>query len=674
MTDPLYAPPPESARPTPVLVATGVDRCFDYLAPAGLAAGSWLMVDFAGRRAPGIVWTAEAASVPAPANRALKAVQEVLPLPPLSPAVMQWLDTVARLTLAPRGAVLALTGIAAARRPPRTPAVPVLYQPRLPQLSAAQKLAAEALSRASNAQDARAAPRPVLLEGVTGSGKTEVYFTQIAQVLATDARAQVLVLLPEISLTHQWIARFTEAFGAPPLLWHSRVTPAARTRAWHAVTEGHARVVVGARSALFLPFRQLGLIVVDEEHDASYKQEDGVLYHARDMAVLRAHIERIPVTLASATPSIETLENVQSGKYAHAHLPLRHGSAGLPQVHLVDLRQHPPPRGEFIAPPSRQAMLEALACGEQVLLFINRRGYAPLLLCRSCGHRFQCAHCDAWMVVHGAKRRLVCHHCGTNAAPPAQCPSCQADAQQFVACGPGVERIAQEATELFARRGDNHGPRLVVLSSDAAVDEATWEAITRGEVDVLVGTQMVAKGHHFPRLTTVIVVDADLGLSGADLRAGERTFQLLHQLSGRAGRESLPGAVWLQTYTPEHPVIQALAAGTPQQLLRLERASRQAGGWPPFGQLAALLLDGSQEARVRAAAQQIAQSAPLDARLTVLGPAPATMARRKGMYRYRLLVKATPSINLGSTLAAWVGNQRYPGVRVKIDMNPYSFL
>jgi primosomal protein N' (replication factor Y) len=512
--------------------------------------------------------------------------------------------------------------------------------------------------------------KPILLDGVTGSGKTEVYFHAIAE--AVDKRSQVLVLLPEISLTHQWLERFRTVFGAEPCLWHSRLSPAARARTWQAIARGEANVVVGARSALFLPFENLGIIVVDEEHDPSYKQEDGVLYHARDMAVARARFERVPILLVSATPSLETLTNVREGKYTSQRLSSRFGAAGMPHVQCVDLRLDTPERGEFLSPTVKRTALDTLARGEQVLFFLNRRGYAPLLLCRACGHRFQCSHCSAWLVVHGkggAGAALHCHHCGHKEKFPDHCPSCNAEPEKLAACGPGVERIAEEVRALVPDRGS-----MVTLSSDESIPAETWAMIERGEVDILVGTQMVAKGHHFPRLTLVVVVDADVGLDGADLRAAERTYQLLHQLGGRAGRGDLPGQVLIQTYAPEHPVMKALVAQDRDRLMALEARERQAGGWPPFGQLAAIVLDGKDEAAVRAAARALALCAPMDKRLRVLGPAPAPLSKLRGQFRYRLLVKADRGIHLQRTLRAWLSGQRFKAVRVRVDISPYYFL
>lgn len=652
-----------------VLLPTAVDTAFTYRADAPLVPGTLVEVNFAGRNLIGAVW--QGAADEAVPEAKLKPITRVLETPGLSAELQQFITSVAHFTLAPIGAVLQLCGLGHAAKPVKKPLSTVAYHPTLPQLSEAQQRTAEALFPSSW----RGELKPMLLDGVTGSGKTEVYFHAIADALASSAHAQILVMLPEIALTHQWISRFTETFGAAPTVWHSHLTPAQRRQSWQAIASGHARVIVGARSALFLPYQHLQLIVVDEEHEASYRQEDGVLYHARDMAVLRGHLANAKVILSTATPSLETLINVENGKYTRVELPHRFGSATLPEVSLIDLLNTPPERGEFLSPPAKQAMLETLARNEQVLLFLNRRGYAPLLLCRACGHRFQCDHCSAWMVVHGghpSRANLQCHHCGTRKKLPSHCPECQALADKFAACGPGVERVEEEAHHMFAHT--DTGPRIATLSSDETIAPAQWEAIERGEIDLIIGTQMVAKGHHFPRLSLVIVVDADMGLEGADLRAGERTYQLLHQLGGRSGRGEIPGRVMIQTTQPNHPIMQALIKHDRDAVMRLEHAIRKQGQWPPYGQLAAILLDGTNESQVRNAAQQLAFAAPQDKRIQVLGPTPAPLSKLRGQYRFRLLVKTDKSIHLQRTLGGWIAQQKFPGVRIKLDVNPYYFL
>ena len=509
-----------------------------------------------------------------------------------------------------------------------------------------------------------------VLDGVTGSGKTETYFAAIAAALG--AGRQVLVLLPEIALGAQWLDRFRRRFGAEPAQWHSEIGQAARRNTWRAVASGQAPVVVGARSALFLPFSDLGLIIVDEEHDPSYKQDDGVAYQARDMAVLRASVARIPIVLVSATPSLETVVNIGRGRYHRVHLPRRHAEAALPQIELLDMRRERLPAGRFLAAPLVEAATRTLEAGEQVLFFLNRRGYAPLTLCRACGHRMQCPSCTAWLVEHRFTGRLQCHHCGHSETVPALCPECLASGS-LVPCGPGVERIREEAEARFP------GARIALMVSDLltgprAASELV-EAITAHRYDVLIGTQIVAKGHHFPLLTLVGVVDADLGMTGGDLRAGERTYQLLHQVAGRAGRADRPGRVLIQTYMPEQPVMRALAAGDRDGFLAAEAAARRAAGLPPFGRLAALIVSAVDLDSADEAARALARAAPQMPGIAVLGPAPAPLAILRGRHRRRFLVKAERGVNLQAVLRDWLGRVRLGGaVRLQVDIDPYSFL
>ena len=540
-----------------------------------------------------------------------------------------------------------------------------------PVLSPAQSAAAAALCRDIDAADYRV----TLLDGVTGAGKTEVYFEAVAEALRRGR--QVLVLLPEIALSQQWLERFRRRFGEPPVAWHSELTGRQRRLAWRAVQSGEAAVVVGARSALFLPFRHLGLIVVDEEHEAAYKQEEGVIYHARDMAVVRASLGRFPIVLVSATPSLETLANVEAGRYAVLHLPARHAGASLPQTELVDLRLQPPerlPGGEvgWLSPPLRAALAETLAAGEQALLFLNRRGYAPLTLCRACGFRLQCPNCTAWLVEHRLLRRLQCHHCGHQMPLPTACPSCGTEGR-LAACGPGVERLAEEVALLFP------DARRALFSSDAiggpaALAEAV-AAIEQRRIDLLIGTQIVAKGHHFPHLTLVGVVDADLGLLGGDLRAGERSFQLIAQVAGRAGRAERPGRVLIQTSDPEHPVMQALARHDREAFLAAERQGRRRQGLPPYGRLVALILAGHDPEQVDRAAQALARRAPRGKGIQVLGPAPAPLAILRGRHRRRFLLKTARDLLPQALVRNWVEAVQLPGgVRLSVDVDPYSFL
>jgi primosomal protein N' (replication factor Y) len=535
-----------------------------------------------------------------------------------------------------------------------------------PELTADQREAAEQFVAAVK----KGGFAPFLLDGVTGSGKTEVYFEAIAAALAK--KRQVLVLLPEIALTEAFLRRFEERFGAAPVVWHSSLKSTERRRAWRAIDSGEAQVVVGARSALFLPYAKLGLIVVDEAHEVSFKQDEGVRYNARDVAVMRAQFERIPVILSSATPALESLQMAESGTYTKVELPARFGGAQLPHIDTVDLTHEKPDRGRWLAPRLVASMRERLERGEQSLLFLNRRGYAPLTLCRNCGFRFQCPNCSAWLVEHRLSRRLACHHCGHETAPPANCPEC-GEPECLVACGPGVERIADEVGEIMPEA------RVAIATSDTLnTPEKAAEFVSRVEdraVDVIVGTQLVTKGFHFPELTLVGVVDADLGLEGGDLRAAERTYQQVAQVAGRAGRGAKPGEVLIQTRHPEASVIAALAAGDRDAFYAADTDARRHAGAPPFGRWAAIIVSSEDEAEAREAARAIGGTRPDVADVHILGPAPAPMSLLRGRYRYRLLINARRSAELQNVIRAWLGALNFPnGVRVAVDVDPYSFV
>jgi len=537
-------------------------------------------------------------------------------------------------------------------------AVPVLSDE---QRAAADTLVAGVVARAF---------APVLLDGVTGSGKTEVYFEAVAAALREGR--QVLVLLPEIALTEPFLQRFHARFGCEPVAWHSGLRSTQRRRAWRAIVSGQAKVVVGARSSLFLPYADLGLIVVDEAHETSFKQEDGVHYHARDVAVMRGKFEGVPVILASATPAIETRQQVALGRYAEVRLPGRYGAAEMPTIEAIDLIREPPERGRWLAPKLVEALRDRLEKREQSLLFLNRRGYAPLTLCRHCGHRFQCPNCTAWMVEHRLTRRLACHHCGHVEPVPRACPECKEE-DALVACGPGVERIADEVVALFPEA------RVAVVTSDTIWSPAkAAEFVGRmeaGDLDIVVGTQLVTKGYHFPNLTLVGVVDADLGLEGGDLRAAERTFQQIRQVSGRAGRGSKPGQVYIQTHSPTAQVMQALVTGDADAFYDAETEARKDAGAPPFGRYAAIIISSEERDCAHETALLVGRAAPEVDGMAVYGPAPAPLAMLRGRHRYRLLVHARRALDVQDVIRDWLGALQWgPKARVTVDVDPYSFL
>ena len=511
---------------------------------------------------------------------------------------------------------------------------------------------------------------PIVLDGVTGSGKTEVYFEAIAEALRMGR--QTLVLLPEIALTEPFLNRFTARFGCEPVTWHSGLRQSERRRAWRAIAKGEAMVTVGARSSLFLPYPNLGAIIVDEAHESAFKQEEGVKYHARDVAVMRGMLESFPVVLASATPAIETKQMVEIGRYEAVTLPGRYGAAQLPDLAAIDMLEDPPPRGSWMAPTLAQAVQETLDRGEQTLLFLNRRGFAPLTLCRTCGHRFQCPNCTAWMVEHRLLARLACHHCGHVMPPPDECEECGAE-DSLVACGPGVERIADEAAALFP------DAKIAIVTSDTMWSREKAADFVRRmedrEIDIVVGTQLVTKGFHFPNLTLVGVIDADLGLQGGDLRAAERTFQQIMQVSGRAGRAEKPGQVFIQTRDPNAPVIEALVSGNADEFYVTETEARRDAGAPPFGRYAGIVISSEDEGQAIETARLIGRTAPEVDGMLVLGPAPAPLAMLRGRHRQRLLVHARRALDVQQVLRDWLGELEWPkSVRVSVDVDPYSFL
>lgn len=705
----------------------------DYRVPEGMEAGpgSIVMAPLGPRSVPGVVWDAESFPVDEIDAKRLRPLRELRDVPPLSAPLRRLIEWTAQYYLASPASVLRmvlssgaafadnrpiieyrLNGVIPDRMTPqREQALNALADTQgtigelankagvsvavirgLEKLGAFDRFEVPAFSvssvphagfsnvdlnedqlRVSNVLVAavkKAEFKPYLLDGVTGSGKTEVYFEAIAEALKQDQ--QVLILLPEIALTEPFLDRFKARFGAEPVAWHSGLKQSDRKRNWRALASGEAKVVVGARSALFLPYRNLGLIIVDEAHEVSFKQEDGVRYHARDVAVMRAMHEKIPVVLASATPAIESRHQVEQGTYELLELPARFGAAAMPTVEALDLTQDIPPRGSWLAPTLVNALEDNLKKGEQSLLFLNRRGFAPLTLCRTCGHRINCPNCTAWMVEHRLTRRLACHHCGHVMPQPENCPECD-DEDSLVACGPGVERICDEVKMLFPEA------RTAIVTSDTIWSPAkAGEFVAQmeaGAIDIVVGTQLVTKGYHFPNLTLVGVVDADIGLEGGDLRAAERSFQQIAQVAGRAGRAEKPGHVYVQTRMPNAAVIQAIIKNDRDGFYSAELEARRAAAAPPFARLAAIIVSSEDNSEAMEVARLIGQTAPKVEGFSVYGPAPAPLAMLRGRHRHRLLIHAHRSVELQVIVRDWLEQLEWPrAVRVGVDVDPYSFV
>ncbi len=725
---------PKHMKSVPVLVPMPAPGPYSYGVPDHMHVepGAIVQVPLGPRTVTGVVWD-EPESRDALDPKKLRAIEHVFDCPPLSADMRRFLDWVAAYTISPPGLVarmalraptafdpepmvegLRLVSQDVARMTPARsrvlelasdgfawtrlglvhaagvsasvvdglisqgvfetvflPPPPVVAAPdpdfTEPRLEGDQKLAGQVLVKSVKAGNFNVS----LIDGVTGSGKTEVYFEAIAEAIRKGK--QVLILLPEIALTSSFLERFQDRFGAKPAEWHSELAPKTREKVWRQVVTGEVRVVAGARSALFLPFSELGLIIVDEEHDPAFKQEDRVFYNARDMAVVRARIGNFPTVLVSATPSVESQVNALQGRYQAIHLPVRYGEAAMPDLRTIDMRAHPPARGGFLSPIMLRAMAATLERGEQSLLFLNRRGYAPLTLCRVCGHRFQCPDCSSWLVEHRFRGQIQCHHCGYAEPTPEACPEC-GTLDHLVACGPGVERIAEEV--------DSHFPeaRTIVLSSDMGGGvkrlRLELEAIAKGEVDIVVGTQLVAKGHNFPLMTLVGIVDADLGLANGDPRAAERTFQLLSQVTGRAGRTGLKSHGLIQTYQPTHPVMQAIVSGDAEAFYDREIAEREKALLPPFGRLASIIISASDRAEAEGHARGLRRGAPIAEGFSVLGPAEAPLALVRGRYRFRLLVHGRRNSDIQAFLRAMIANgpKTRGSIHVQLDIDPQSFL
>lgn len=633
--------------------------------------GDFVAVPFGDKTVNGVVWAAETEQAPTveKASYQIKPLTDKHALPALTPACQEFIDRVAAYYMVPRGMVLKMVmSEPSVFKPVKVSQKndTVLPSPTVVTLSDEQKEAATFLT------DRLGGYQTILLEGVTGSGKTEVYLEAIQKV--KEAGTQALILLPEIALSTQWLERFERRFGETPVLWHSDLTPAQRRRHWKKVITGEAKVIVGARSALFLPFQKLGLIVVDEEHDSGYKQESGVLYHARDMAVLRGSIEKCLVVLATATPSLETRANVLEGRYQHCEIAHRYGGAVLPDVQLID-RRHPEGKSvagsRWISEKLFQALKETLEAGNQSLLFLNRRGYAPMLLCQACGIKISCKACESWLVYHKHDHALKCHQCGFSRPLPTACPDCK-EKDSLTPCGPGVERVVEEVEALFPEA------RVALMTSDTMSSlkksKALVEEVQQKKIDIIVGTQVMAKGHHFPHLTLVGVVDGDVGLTGSDLRLMERTYQLLHQVSGRAGRAEKKGRVMIQSHMTEHPLMQALSAQNMQEFMVFEETTRKDFGFPPYGRLAALIVSGKNKAAVQKIADTLSATRPNIEKVDIYGPVPAVFHKLNHQYRWRFLIKGPKQVSLQKVLAHWLSAVSVPGhVRVQADIDPYNF-
>lgn len=534
---------------------------------------------------------------------------------------------------------------------------------KLKELSSDQQNAADFL----NKKIAQNQHSVTLVDGVTGSGKTEIYFNVISKILK-EKSGQILILLPEIILVNQLIKRFENIFNFKPQIWHSKINNNQKRDIFYALNNGEIEILISTRSAIFLPFSNLKLIIIDEEHEASFKQEDIVNYHGRDMAIARAKFENIPVILSSATPSLETFVNAKSGKYEHLILKSKFFNNKKTQIELVDMKNSDLEKGCFISKELEKEMQNCLENKKQILLFLNRRGYAPLTLCKSCGHKISCKDCSSYMSYHQSLNKLICHHCGSESKFNIACENCEEE-DSFVTLGAGVERIHEEVKSLFPLS------KTALMTSDSLnnQEESTKiiEKIINNEVDVIIGTQIIAKGHHFPNLSLVGIIDGDSSFNNANLRAGEKSFQLLTQVIGRAGREKHPAKIFLQSYNINNLVFKYIIEQNRDDFFNLEIQNRQIMQMPPFGKMIAIIFISKNEDLAINCGKMIVSHFPNQENIEIFGPAPMPISKIRKNYYYRVLVKSDKKLNIQKLINNIISSFKTPNqVRIKIDVDP----
>ena len=508
----------------------------------------------------------------------------------------------------------------------------------------------------------------IVIEGVTGSGKTLVYFNRIKDVL--NKGSQILILLPEIALTSQFSSRFKEFFGTEPAIWHSKTTKKNKSIIWKGVAEGKIKIVVGARSSLFLPFKNLGIIVVDEEHDTSYKQDEGVSYNARDMAITRASLENIPINLVTSIPSIETYNNIINKKYYITKLKKRYREASLPSVEIINLNSEKLNKDEWIAKKTISKVNKYLDKGDQVLFFLNRRGYSPFVICKSCGYKFQCPNCAVNLIFHKNLNRLLCHYCGHKSKLLRNCDNNKKCDLQF--CGPGVERIFSELKKIYPDK------KIEIFSSDTMkksnLSSKLLKKVEKKKIDILVGTQLLSKGFHFPELNCIVVVDSDFSSHGYDLRTAEKNIQLYHQLSGRAGREGKKSSVYFQTYTPNDEILINISKNNPDEFLHKELLLRKEKKLPPFYRLISLIISGNNEDLIMNFAMKVKLKIPKINHVNILGPVLAPIEKLRKKYRCRILIKCPKNLFIQKYLVTWLNEIKIQhGIKLEVDVDPINF-
>ncbi len=653
-----------------ILLPLALDSHFTYIANESISKGDLVRVEFGKKEIWGVVWNLKNN---APAEIAIDKIKPILAKNlylKFSENHLKFIDAISAYNLANKGLVLrsflgSLNSDKSKKEPNPLAQEIDIGKFSLKNLSTKQE---EIFSQLKEKKSGIS-----LLDGVTGSGKTEIYFALIAEILGnnlspenSETPKQILILLPEIALTSQLLLRFEQQFGFKPALWHSKIPTKNKREIFYGIVDGSTQLIIGARSSLLLPFKNLKLIIIDEEHDSSFKQEDSFNFHARDMAILRAEIEKFPVLLCSATPSLESYVNAVSGKFSHFILEQKFGQKN--HIHLIDLRQEKIEKNEFLSKKLRDELAQNLINKKQSLLFLNRRGYAPVSLCKYCGQKIQCLDCDFNLVLHKSKNLLICHHCGRHEKPKQICANC-GEKDSLIALGIGVEKLEEEVKQLFPEA------RIALVTSDnignfAEIDELV-KKILNHEIDIIIGTQMIAKGHDFPDLTLVGIVDADGMLYSSEIRALEKTFQILTQVTGRAGRNKDEGQVLIQTFNPQNFVFEKVQKNDKKSFYNFEISNRRNLDLPPFARMIQLEISSFKEVEAKNFAKKLISNFPASEKIELFGPAPAAIQRLKNRHHFLINLKSEKKINLQKLVLAVIKSEKIPNsVRIRIDVDP----
>ena len=647
----------------PILLPNIFNHPFTYESDLKLNVGDYVMVPFGRSKITGVVW--DEFEKKNNRNFKIKNVLKKLDVTPLKKTTIKFLNWFSEYNIIPKGMALKLVLLSSNVVENFQKDTYKVFETDIKKSSI--KLSEDQKKSLKKMNVSNQKFRVHVLQGTTGSGKTMVYFEALKNII--NKGFQGLILLPEIGLTSQFEKKFVEFFGFTPAIWHSGITKKKKEIIWSGIANGEIKVVIGARSSLFLPFKKLGLIIVDEEHDQSYKQDEGVTYNARDMAIARASFENIPINLITAVPSIETYENIKKGKYSISKLEKRYQNASLPNYEIINLNETKLEKQSWLSKKILDKVNFHLDKKDQVLFFLNRRGFSPHVLCNKCFNSYSCPNCSINLVYHKKKNNLLCHYCGYKSSLKRTCVK-DGDCE-FIFSGPGVERISEEVKKYFPSK------KIEIFSSDTMNKKSSsdkLEKIINNEVQILVGTQLISKGFHFPSLNCIVVVDIDLSLQGHDLRGAEKNLQLYHQLSGRAGRTGKPATVYFQTYNTNTKMISDLTNSNPDIFLDRELDIRRQNKLPPFQRFISLILTGDNEAKLEKEAFYFKSFIEKKIEGRILGPVSAPIFRLKRKFRIRMLIRGSKSLKLQNSIAEIIPNYKFSsGIKLSVDVDPINF-